>query len=57
MGENPGAARYPGLHIEMLRDWARKKVIPAAKLGNRGRFRFRREDLDRFLESRRRASG
>jgi hypothetical protein len=27
-------------------------VIPAAKLGNRGGFRFKREDLDRFLERR-----
>jgi excisionase family DNA binding protein len=47
------AAAYMNVHRETLRGWARKKVIPAAKLGNRGGFRFKREDLDRFLESRR----
>jgi excisionase family DNA binding protein len=49
----PEAARYLGVHIETMRRWAREGVIPAAKLGNRGGFRFRREDLDRFLEGRR----
>lgn len=51
----PEAAKYLGVHIETVRRWAREKVIPAAKLGNRGGFRFRREDLDRFLEQRRSA--
>jgi hypothetical protein len=32
-------------------------MIPAAKLGNRGGFRFRRDDLDRFLEGRRQTEG
>ncbi len=50
----PEAARYLGVHIETLRRWAREGGIPAAKLGNRGGFRFKREDLDRFLEGRRR---
>ena len=50
----PEAAEYLQVHRETVRNWARKGVIPAAKLGNRGGFRFRREDLDRFLESRRR---
>ncbi len=50
----PDAATYLGVHIETIRRWARDGVIPAAKLGNRGGFRFKREDLDRFLESRRR---
>ena len=49
----PEAARYLGVHIETIRRWAREGAIPAAKLGNRGGFRFRREDLDRFLEDRR----
>jgi excisionase family DNA binding protein len=39
--------------VEKVRNWARKGMIPAAKLGNRGGFRFRREELDRFLEERR----
>jgi excisionase family DNA binding protein len=46
------AAAYLRVHPETLRNWARKSVIPAAKLGNRGGFRFKRGDLDRFLESR-----
>jgi excisionase family DNA binding protein len=49
----PEAAKYLGVHIETVRRWAREGVIPAAKLGNRGGFRFRREDLDLFLEGRR----
>ncbi len=47
------AAEYLQVHVETMRRWARTKVIPAAKLGNRGGFRFRREDLDGFLEERR----
>ena len=50
------AAEYLQVHRDTLRRWARTGVIPAAKLGNRGGFRFRREDLDRFLEGRRPAS-
>ena len=49
----PEAAQYLGVHVETVRRWAREGVIPAAKLGNRGGFRFKREDLDRFLEQRR----
>ena len=49
----PEAAAYLGVHIETMRRWARDGEISAAKLGNRGGFRFRREDLDRFLEKRR----
>ena len=49
----PEAAKYLGVHIETMRRWAREGTIPAAKLGNRGGFRFKREDLDRFLEARR----
>jgi len=46
------AARYLKVNVGTLRRWAREGVIPAAKLGNRGGFRFRREALDRFLGSR-----
>ena len=49
------AAEYLQVHIDTLRRWARTGVVPAAKLGNRGGVRFRREDLDRFLEERRQA--
>jgi len=41
------------VHLETIRRWAREGAIPAAKLGNRGSFRFKREALDRFLENRR----
>jgi excisionase family DNA binding protein len=47
------ASEYLQVSVETMRRWARTGVIPAAKLGNRGGFRFRREDLDRFLETRR----
>ncbi len=46
------AAAYLQVNEETLRRWVRTGVIPAAKLGNRGGFRFRREDLDRFVQSR-----
>jgi excisionase family DNA binding protein len=49
----PEAAKYLGVHIETMRRWAREGAIPSAKLGNRGGFRFKREDLDRFMEARR----
>jgi excisionase family DNA binding protein len=48
----PDAAKYLGVHEETIRRWAREGAIPSAKLGNRGGFRFKREDLDRFLEQR-----
>jgi excisionase family DNA binding protein len=51
------AAAYLQAHVETMRHWARTGVIPAAKLGNRGGFRFRREDLDRFPEVRRSGAG
>ncbi len=51
------AADYLQVHVNTVRRWAREGAIPAAKLGNRGGFRFRHDDLDRFLESRRRGSG
>lgn len=49
----PEAARYLDVHEETIRRWAREGLVPAAKLGNRGGFRFKREDLDQFLERRR----
>jgi excisionase family DNA binding protein len=48
------AAAYLRVHVETVRRWAREGTLPAAKLGNRGGFRFRREDLDRFMEERQR---
>jgi excisionase family DNA binding protein len=44
------AARYLKVHRETLRRWARRGVAPAVKFGNRGGFRFKREELDRFME-------
>ena len=41
------------VHEETVRSRAREGLIPAAKRGNLGGFRFRRDDLDRFLEVRR----
>ena len=50
------AAEYLQVHVETMRRWGRTGAIPAAKLGNRGGFRFRRQDLDGFLEERRGSS-
>ena len=52
MGVWSGRAGDLGVHEETIRRWAREGAIPAVKLGNRGGFRFRREDLDRFLAAR-----
>lgn len=49
----PEGVACSGVHEETIRRWVREGAIPAAKLGNRGGFRFKREDLDRFLEQRR----
>ena len=46
------AALYLKLHRETLRRWARRGVAPSVKFGNRGGFRFKREELDRFMEER-----
>ena len=50
-------AEYLGVHVQTMRRWARDGVIPAAKLGNRGGFWFKRDDPDRFLESRQHGDG
>jgi excisionase family DNA binding protein len=47
------AADYLQIQVETMRRWARTGMIPSVKLGNRGGFRFKREDLERFLEGRR----
>jgi excisionase family DNA binding protein len=49
------AADYLQVHVETMRRWARDGAIPAVKLGNRGGFRFKREDVEQFLEHRRSA--
>jgi excisionase family DNA binding protein len=41
------------VHVETVRRWARTGEIHAAKLGNRGGFRFRRDDLERFMDDHR----
>ncbi len=38
------------LYFETMPDWTGAGAIPAARLGNRSGFRFKREDLDRFFE-------
>jgi excisionase family DNA binding protein len=45
-------ASYLRVHVETVRNWARRGILPSIKLSNRGGFRFRREDLDQFLRSR-----
>jgi excisionase family DNA binding protein len=50
------AVEYLQMHVETMRRWAREGLIPSVKLGNRGGFRFKREDLEHFLEARRRGA-
>lgn len=43
------AAEYLGLSVFSLRKLAREKRIPSGKVGRQ--WRFRKEDLDAFLQS------
>ena len=47
----PGeAASLLGIHINTMRRWSDKGVIRAYRVSRRGDRRFRREDIDAFLE-------
>jgi excisionase family DNA binding protein len=46
------AARYLRVHPETVRRWVREGALPAAKLGRRGGFRLKQEELDHFLQYR-----
>ncbi len=43
------AAQYLGISVFSLRKLAREKKIPSGKVGHQ--WRFRKEDLDSFLQS------
>ncbi|MBA7691504.1 hypothetical protein ES703_100049 [subsurface metagenome] len=42
-----------GIHVNTVRRWAQKGLLPAYRLGARGDRRFRREDIDNFLGGKR----
>lgn len=44
------AANYLQIHIETLREKARNGEIPAERLGKTGDWRFRKNDLDEWLQ-------
>ena len=39
-----------GVHINTIRRWTEKGVLSAYRIGSRGDRRYRREDIERFLE-------
>lgn len=46
------AASYLGVHVQTLKKWARAGRIPYRQYGgDRGHWRFRRADLDRFIRA------
>jgi excisionase family DNA binding protein len=47
------AASHIGIHYNTLQRWATQGTVPAYKFGRRGDWRFRRSELDRWLEAHR----
>jgi len=47
-------ADYLQVHPETVRKWLREGDLIGVNLGGRARWRVRREDLERFIESQRR---
>ena len=45
------AAAYLGVAKITLRRWTRKGDLPCVRIGKRGDRRFRREDLDAYIEA------
>lgn len=46
------AARYLGVSIKTIRNWAQKQKLSGMKIGPRGDWRFTREDLKRMIVDR-----
>jgi len=46
-------AQLLGIHINTVRRWSNQGVLRSYRVSSRGDRRFRREDIDRFLEERR----
>jgi len=46
------AAQLLGIHVNTVRRWSKKGILRAYRICSRGDRRFRREDIDRFLEER-----
>jgi excisionase family DNA binding protein len=44
------AAQLLGVHPNTVRQWSKKGALPAFRVGRRGDRRFRREDIDSFLQ-------
>lgn len=45
------------VHINTVRRWSNQGILKAYRIGPRGDRRFRKEDVDRFLEERKIAPG
>lgn len=51
------AAQLLGIHVNTVRRWTQKGLLPVYRLGARGDRRFRREDIDAFLSGARTTRG
>ena len=43
-------AYWLGIHVNTVRRWSQKGLLRAYRIGSRGDRRFKREDIDRFLQ-------
>ena len=46
-----------GIHINTVRRWSNQGILHAYRISSRGDRRFKREDIDRFLEERQNIRG
>jgi excisionase family DNA binding protein len=53
---SPQVAELLGIADRTVRELAEKGELPYVRFGDRGRYRFRREDIERLLEPRRGAA-
>jgi len=45
------AAKYLKCHPNTLRQWDRKGILPAIRIGERKARRYKKEDLEKFIQS------
>lgn len=45
-------AELVGAHVNTVREWSKKGILPAFRISARGDRRFRQEDVDAFLKKR-----
>jgi excisionase family DNA binding protein len=45
------ASKYLKCHPNTLRQWDRKGILPAIRIGERKARRYKKEDLEKFIQS------